>query len=126
MDAEGREVGRPLRFPTPAGGVATLSDRLRGLEQPVSIALEATGHYWLALHQRLTQEGFPVQVVNPIQTDAYRRTTVRKVKTDRRDSWGIAAFHRIGRVRPGYVPDATIFQLRELTRFRFQLVDQVG
>ena len=126
MDAEGREVGRTLRFPNTAGGVATLSDRLRGLEQPVSIALEATGHYWLALHQRLTQEGFPVQVVNPIQTDAYRRTTVRKVKTDRRDSWVIADFHRIGRVRPGYVPDATIFQLRELTRFRFKLVDQVG
>lgn len=126
MDAEGQEIGRPLRFPNTAGGVATLSDRLRRLEQPVSIALEATGHYWLALHQRLTREGFPVQVVNPIQTEAYRRTTVRKVKSDRRDSWIIADFHRIGRVRPGYVPDVTTIQLRELTRFRFKLVDQVG
>lgn len=126
MDAEGQEIGRPLRFPNTAGGVATLSDRLRGLEQPVSIALEATGHYWLALHERLTREGFQVQVVNPIQTDAYRRTTVRKVKSDRRDSWIIADFHRIGRVRRGYVPDAMILQLRELTRFRFKLVDQVG
>lgn len=126
MDAEGQELGRPLRFSNTTGGVATLSDRLRRLEQPVSIALEATGHYWLALHERLTQEGFPVQVVNPIQTDAYRRTTVRKVKTDRRDSWIIADFHRIGRVRSSYVPDATTIQLRELTRFRFKLVDQVG
>jgi transposase len=126
MDAAGQEVDRPLRFPNTAAGVATLSERLRRLEQPVSIALEATGHYWLALHERLTQEGFPVQVVNPIQTDAYRRTTVRKVKSDRRDSWIVADFHRIGRVRPGYVPDVTILQLRELTRFRFKLVDQVG
>ncbi len=126
MSAEGEEIGRPLRFPNTAGGVATLGDRLRRLEQPVSIALEATGHYWLALHERLTQEGFSVQVVNPIQTNAYRRTTVRKVKSDRRDSWIIADFHRIGRVRPGYVPDETILQLRELTRFRFKLVDQVG
>jgi len=126
MDAGGEEVGRPLRFPNTVGGVATLSDRLRRLGQPVSIALEATGHYWLALHERLTGEGFSVQVVNPIQTNAYRRTTVRKVKTDRRDSWVIADFHRIGRVRPGYVPDTTTVQLRELTRFRFKLVDQVG
>ena len=126
MDAEGKEIGRPLRFPNTAGGVATLSDHLRRLGQPVSIALEATGHYWLALHERLAQEGFSVQVVNPIQTDAYRRTTVRKVKSDRRDSWIIADFHRIGRVRPGYVPDVTVLPLRELTRFRFRLVDQVG
>lgn len=48
------------------------------------------------------------------------------MKSDRRDSWIIADFHRIGRVRPGYVPDVTILQLRELTRFRFKLVDQVG
>jgi transposase len=126
LDEQGQELDRPLRFPNTVGGVAALSDRLRRLGQPVSIALEATGHYWLALHERLTGEGFSVQVVNPIQTDAYRRTTVRKVKTDRRDSWVIADFHRIGRVRPGYVPDATTIQLRELTRFRFKLVHQVG
>lgn len=126
LDAQGEEVARPLRFPNTVGGVATLSDRLRRLDQPVSIALEATGHYWLALHERLIQEGFPVQVVNPIQTNAYRHTTVRKVKSDRRDSWIIADFQRIGRVRTGYVPEATILQLRELTRFRFSLVDRVG
>ena len=126
LDAKGEEVARPLRFPNTAGGVATLSDRLRCLGQPVSIALEATGHYWLALHERLIQEGFPVQVVNPIQTNAYRHTTIRKVKSDRRDSWIIADFQRIGRVRTGYVPEATILQLRELTRFRSSLVDQVG
>lgn len=126
MSAEGQEIARPLRFPNTLAGVAALTDSLRRLGQPVSIALEATGHYWLALHERLTREGFLVQVINPLQTDGYRRTTVRKVKTDRRDCWLIADFHRIGRVRPGYVPEATIVQLRELTRFRFKLVDQVG
>src|SRR5438445_12887956 len=108
------------------GGVEALTERLRGLGQPTSIALEATGHYWLALHERLTREGFLVQLINALQTDAYRRTTVRKVKSDRRDCWIIADFQRIGRVRPGYVPQASILQLRELTRFRFKLVDQVG
>ena len=126
MSANGQELGRPLRFANTSGGVALLTDRLRGLDQPVSIALEATGHYWLPLYERLSRDGFAVQVVNPLQTDAYRRTGVRKVKTDKRDSWIIADFVRIGRVRPGYVPDAAILQLRELTRFRFRLVDQLG
>jgi transposase len=126
MSADGQEVGRSLRFPNTVGGVEALTERLRGLGQPASIALEATGHYWLALHERLTREGFLVQLINPLQTDAYRRTTVRKVKSDRRDCWIIADFQRIGRVRPGYVPQASILQLRELTRFRFKLVDQVG
>lgn len=54
MDAEGQEIGRPLRFPNTAGGVATLSDRLRRLEQPVSIALEASGN--MSFFPRLRHE----------------------------------------------------------------------
>ena len=88
MNAEGQEIGRPLRFPHSLAGVATFIDSLRRLEQPVSIALEATGHYWLALHERPTLEGFRVQIVNPLQTDAYRRTTVRN-PASQRDSGGM-------------------------------------
>src|SRR5581483_9781247 len=85
-----------------------------------------TGHYWLALHAALVQAGLTVQVLNPLQTDAYRRTTVRKVKSDRRDAWVIADVVRIGRGRAAYVPDETTLQLRELTRFRWHLIDRIG
>jgi transposase len=64
--------------------------------------------------------------VNPLQSHAYRRSTVRKVKNDRRDAWIIADLLRIGRVRPGYVPGPDIQPLRDLARFRMELVDQVG
>ena len=49
----------------------------------VMIALEATGHYWLALYDVLTQRGYSVAVLNPLQVAAYRRSGVRKVKNDR-------------------------------------------
>ena len=65
-------------------------------------------------------------MLNPLQTHAYRKTTVRKVKSDRKDAWLIADVVRIGRGRAAYVPDETILQLRELTRFRWGLVDQIG
>lgn len=61
-----------------------------------------------------------------MQTHAYRKTTVRKVKSDRKDVWLIADVVRIGRGRAAYAPDETILQLRELTRFRWGLVDQIG
>jgi transposase len=133
LDGDGREVGRPLRFANTAAGVATLRARLDALPEPVAgvpprvtVALEASGHYWLGLHRRLVAGGVAVQVVNPLQTDALRDTGVRKTKTDRRDAFVLADLVRIGRARPNYVPDDAILQLRELTRFRWDLVDRAG
>ncbi len=65
-------------------------------------------------------------MVNPLQTHAYRNSFLRKTKTDARDAWVIADLVRIGRGRATYVPGQTILQLRELSRFRFALVDQIG
>ncbi len=126
MGQDGQEMRKPLRFPNIVAGVSSLIEALHSLGQPAIIALEASGHYWLGLHRKLVQAGYPVVVVNPLQTNAYRSTSVRKVKTDRRDAFVIADFLRIGRIMANYVPDETILKLRELTRFRFDLADQIG
>jgi transposase len=126
MSQDGRELGKLRRFRNTRLGVRALLDDLQQLSEPATIGLEATGHYWLALHEELIRAGHTVQVLNPLQTHAYRKTTVRKVKSDRKDAWLIADVVRIGRGRAAYVPDETILQLRELTRFRWGLVDQIG
>ena len=126
MGQDGQQLGKARRFGNTRRGVRALLDDLQQLAEPMTIGLEATGHYWLALHDELVRAGLHVQVLNPLQTHAYRKTTIRKVKTDRKDAWLIADVVRIGRGRAGYVPDATILQLRELTRFRWRLVDQIG
>ncbi len=126
LDATGQPLGRPLRFPNTAAGVRLLEERVRAMGQPATIGLEASGGYWLGLHRRLTAAGLAVQVINPLQTEAYRTTGLRKTKTDRRDAAVIADLVRIGRARPSDVPDDTILQLRELTRFRWTLADQIG
>src|SRR5919201_620077 len=123
---DGRQIGKTRRFNTTRRGVGALLDDLQQLSEPATIGLEATGHYWLALHEALIRAGHRVQVLNPLQTHAYRKTTVRKVKNDRKDAWLIADVVRIGRGRAAYVPDETILQLRELTRFRWGVVDQIG
>lgn len=126
LDTEGNQVGRFFRFQHSREGMASLGELLRRQPEPCAIALEATGHYWLALYHYLLQEGFTVVMVNPLQVHAYRRSTIRKVKNDRRDAWVIADLLRIGRIRPGYVPSPDLQPLRDLTRFRMGLVDQVG
>jgi transposase len=126
LDGAGREIGRSLRFTNNQGGLRLLLDRLQELAEPATIALEASGHYWLGLHRGLAARGQSVQVVNPLQTKALRPVGVRRIKTDRRDAFVLADLVRIGRARPNYVPDDTMLQLRELTRFRWGLVDQIG
>ncbi len=126
MGQDGRQIGKTRRFHNTRRSVRALLDDLQQLPEPATIGLEATGHYWLALHDELVRAGHTVQVLNPLQTHAYRKTTIRKLKTDRKDAWLIADVVRIGRGRAAYVPDETILQLRELTRFRWAVVDQIG
>jgi transposase len=126
LDDSGQMVGQSFKFPSSRRGVDTLISTLQELGSPATIALEASGHYWQALYHYLVSQGFPVVVVNPLQTEAYRSTGVRKVKNDRRDAFVIADFLRIGRAQPNYVPGEVTVQLRELTRYRMDLEDQIG
>lgn len=126
LDETGSQLAPSLKFANTVEGVQALLERVKGYEQPVSFALEATGHYWLALYERLTSSGHAVAVFNPLQTDAYRKSFLRKAKTDKRDSWVIADLLRIGRGQATVIPDKQVLQLRELARFRFSLIDQIA
>lgn len=47
----------------------------------ILIGMEATGHCWLAVYFFLLDHGFSVVVLNPIQTNAWRKgTEIRKRK----------------------------------------------
>ena len=53
----------------------------------VEIGMEATRHYWLSIYSFLIKNNYTVHVVNPIQTDGWRKgTEIRKRKTDIIDS----------------------------------------
>lgn len=126
LDESGKQLTSSIKFANSVDGIQTLLDRVKGYDQPVSFALEATGHYWLALCEWLTEQGYAVAVLNPLQTDDYRKAFVRKDKSDTRDSWMIADLLRIGRGQTAVIPDQQILQLRELAHFRFSRVDQIS
>jgi transposase len=100
FDEAGQVVIPPFRFANTRQGVKDLFDRLHRLDSSVRIALESTGHYWLALYEHLLKHGLSVAVLNPLQIKAYRQVGIRKTKTDLVDSSWIADFLRIGRAQP--------------------------
>jgi len=86
-----------------------------------SVAMEATGVYWLPLYGVLEAAGLDVRMVNGRQTcNAPGRNT------DMQDAqWG-ATLHMHGLLRAGFVPTADIRRLRDCLRLRADHVDQAG
>jgi len=126
LDEQGQVIRRAFSFTNDGSGFGQLMAEIRALPEAVIIGLEATGHYWLALYDHLTRQDYTVLVLNPLQIAAYRRTGIRKCKTDRHDAYWIADFVRIGGGQPCQVPQQILLQIRELARFRFRLVQQIG
>lgn len=92
----------------------------------VTFCMEATGHYWLALYSFLTQRGYTVHVVNPIQSDAARDLYIRKSKTDRKDAYILADLMRMNKTQPTSMASEPVLRLQTLSRTRFAFVDQVS
>jgi transposase len=85
--------------------------------QVEQVALLSTGVYWWPVYNILEEAGLPVTVVNP------QRTQVRPGhKTDRGDAAWLADLLRHGLVQASFIPSAEIRALRELTRYRANLV----
>lgn len=128
LDNARQVVVKPFSFANNRLGIDQLLTALHTLDQPVEIGLEATGHYWLVVFDQLTQAGYTVHVLNPLQVHAYQQSGIRKRKTDTIDAIWIADFVRIGgeELRSDATAYMLTLQMRQLTRFHFRLVDQIG
>ena len=86
MDDTGKTVEAAFGIRNNRSGFDQMVAKLGALSAPVTVGLEATGHYWLSLYDELTRQGYPVTVLNPFQVAAYRRSGLRKLKTDASDA----------------------------------------
>lgn len=104
--------GEPRVFGTMTRDIAQVVQWL--LEQQVkTVAMEATGVYWMCLYAALAAAGLQVLVVNGRH--------VRNVpgrKTDMADCQWIATLHCHGLLSSGFVPSAQIRQLQDYMRLR--------
>lgn len=126
LDEKGRVYQPVFTIQNTREGLDFLVDSLQRLGTEVKVGLEATGHYWLSLYDVLTRQGYSVAVINPLQIAAYRKSGVRKVKNDRTDAIWIGDFVRIANLPASSRDIPALLQLRELSRFRYWLAEQIG
>lgn len=130
MDENGKVVFKAFSFSNTTDGGNALFSKLASYSSNPSdfeIGMEATGHYWLSVYSFLFEKGFLLHVINPIQTDGWRRgTEIRKRKNDTIDSVLIADLIRYGQFIETRLADEDLFSLRTLTRFRTYLVESIS
>ena len=130
MDEYGKVVFKAFSFSNTTDGGNALFSKLSSYSSNPSdfeIGMEATGHYWLSVYSFLFEKGFLLHVINPIQTDGWRKgTEIRKRKNDTIDSVLIADLIRYGQFVQTRLADEDLFSLRTLTRFRTYLVESIS
>ncbi len=122
-------LGGSIKFPNTTAGAQLLLDRVTAVNTaklPLVFGLEATGHYWLSLYSYLVEQGFQVVVINPYQSDAWRKVYLSSTKTDAEDAFLIAEIIRFGNFSPTKLAKEEMITLRNLSRFRLTLNQQIS
>jgi transposase len=126
VDDKGSVIVKPFSFANTVEGCQKVLAALTKVNAPkdeVIVAMEATGHYWLNVYSFFIEYDFNVKVVNPIQSDSFRDLSIRKCKTDSIDCVLIAELIRFGKYSSCSVPDETLVAIKNLSRYRFYVVD---
>lgn len=127
IDEKAKIIFKAYSFANTLDAAEALLIKLEPYKDSLEIGMEATGHYWLSLYSFLVEHNFVVHVLNPIQTDGWRKgIEIRKCKTDVIDSVLIADLIRYGDFLETSLADENILSLRNLTRFRSYLVNSVS
>lgn len=117
VSVEGRT---PKVFLSVSRGIEELCRYLKA-EGVKTVAMEATGVYWINLYGALEAAGLEVVVVN----GAHCRNLPGR-KTDMKDCQWLAVLHAHGLLTGGFVPDADIRRLRDYMRLRGDLVSMAA
>lgn len=84
------------------------------------IAMESTGVYWKPVYNVLGDD-FEILLVN-----ARHVKNVPGHKTDKKDSRWLAKLLMSGLLKGSFIPERTIRELRELTRYKTKLIQQIS
>ena len=127
ISAEGEVLADVFTIPNTLEGFNLLLSKIHTCTKPqdnIKVGLEATGHYSYNLLGFLLNNGLATYVLNPLQTNLYRKSlTLRKTKTDRVDARMIASMllSDVG-LKPYTDTAYHNEELKSLTRYRFDKV----
>jgi len=112
------EDGRKLETVRITNSPAALRREIAKAGKNPRVVIEATyGWYWAV--DVLEAAGAEVHLAHPLGVKAF---SYRRVKNDERDAADLADLLRMGRLPEAWIAPAEIRELREITRYRHQLV----
>ena len=128
MNSDGEILIEKLTITNNLDGFETLYNSLMNFSDSldnIKVGLEATGHYSNNILNFLTEKGFNIYLINPLQTNLYvKGQSLRKTKTDKLDAHVIATMLVSDNLKT-YIPVSYhISELKSLTRHRFRLVKE--
>lgn len=126
ISSEGEILIEPFKFTNDYDGFYLLLSKLAPLDHnSIIIGLESMTHYGDNLIRFLISKDFKVCVLNPIKASAIRKNNVRKMKTDKVDTFVIAKTLMMqDSLRFVTLKDLDYIELKELGRFRQKTVKQ--
>lgn len=116
-EAPGKRLQEVATYKTMARSLLGLADRLRQLGV-TRVVMEATGDYWRSPYYLLEAQGFEVWLCNAKDV----KHLPGRPKTDRLDAVWLCKVAERQMLRPSFVPPPPIRRLRDLTRYRIDLV----
>ena len=106
------------QFSTMTEGILQLVSWLKETDCEMA-AMESTGSYWKPVYNIFEEEQIPIMVVN-----AQHIKGVPGRKTDVKDAEWIADLVRHGLVKASYIPNREQRELREITRYRQEVIEE--
>jgi transposase len=113
----GKRLQEVATYQTMTRSLLAMADRLRELGV-TRVVMEATSDYWKAPFYLLEAEGFEAWLVNAKDV----KHLPGRPKTDRLDAVWLCKVAERQMLRPSFVPPPEIRRLRDLTRYRVDLV----
>lgn len=129
IDSDGKLLLDSLSFGNTQEGCEKLTAlfvKLDIAKENIVIGMEATGHYWLSVYSFFCELGYDVKVINPIQSDAFRKMYIRQTKNDSKDSFVIAQIMRFGQFSSTQLASEDVLALKQLSRYRVALIGECG
>jgi hypothetical protein len=117
LDTLGRRLQEVRTYATMTRSLLAMSDRLRQVGV-TRVVMEATSEYWKPAFYLLEAHGFETWLVNARDV----KHLPGRPKTDRLDAVWLAKVAERQMLRPSFVPPPEIRRLRDLTRYRADLV----
>lgn len=113
-------VNKPFPFYHTSKDMSRLKDRLCQLEietgKKPHVVLEATGNYSKPISAYFEEAGYHVTILNPLQTHAEKKKSVRKIKTDPIDANRIAHVYYLNEFTEAKPLEPHILELQNLCR----------